>query len=95
MKARKILDWMLDYNLNGEDLNKVEISKSDDFLSQSDFIERCFGCVPDKEIPDGEYLYVYEDVLPIDFYVLNFLDDADLVLKSSEGYKIYLFRIED
>jgi hypothetical protein len=23
------------------------------------------------------------------------LDDADLVLKSSEGYKIYLFRIED
>lgn len=95
MKAREILDWIIKYSLNGEDLNSVEISAGDEFESQSDFILHFFGCSPDKVIQPGEYLYVYSDILPVDFYVLNLLDGADLVLKSSEGYKIYLFRIED
>lgn len=94
MKAREILDWIIKYSLNGEDLNSVEISAGNEFESQPDFILRFFGCSPDKVIQPGEYLYVYSDVLPEDFYVSEFLKDADLVL-DCEDCKIYLIRIED
>lgn len=95
MKASEILNWIIEYNLNGENLNQIEISDDDEFQSQSDFIETFFGCVPDKKIPNGNYLYVWSDTLPEDFYVHNLVENADLVLDSHEDYKIYLFRIED
>ena len=95
MKAKDLLNWVVDFNLNGEDLFSVEISESDEFESQSDFIEKFFGCIPDKEIPAGGYIYIWSDVLPYEFYDKKLEQKAEIALKAHEDYKIYLFRIED
>lgn len=95
MKASEILNFIIEYNLDGEDLNTVEITDGDEFESQKEFIEVFFGIIPTKQIPNGNYMYVYSDTLPEDFYTHNICENADLVLDSDADYKIYLFRIED
>jgi len=97
MKASILLDWIIDYEVCKEGNGKVQIADTDEFLDQKDFIESFFGCAPDKNIPEGNYLYVYSDTINEDFYVRNsILPFADLTLDfPNDGFKIYLFRIED
>lgn len=96
MKAKDFLYWCLDFQICSESgVDRVTI-EDDLFFTKEEFIERFFGAKLLKDIPCGEYVYIWSDVID------NKTDSCkEFILKNYETrlikdeYYIYLIRIED
>ena len=98
MKAKDFLYWCLDYGVSTEcGVDHIEIEDETIFCeTKAEFIERFFGAKPLKDIPAGEYVYVWSNVID---------DKSDtckeFILKNSEtrlcldDCYIYLLRLDD
>ena len=94
MKAKDILKWVLDEQINTEGIAIVPIDNDHEFSNQQDFLETFFGGTSDRELSEGDYMYVYSDVVP-DYSLnkLKELEDGKITLEGDET-SIYLFKVE-
>ena len=102
MKAKEFLNWVLDNQISLDYAQMIEISEGDQFESQEDFIELMFGVVPTKNIPSGDYVYIYISDDETDFdAILKIKDKAEMILKLPDSPNVeredfvFLFRMED
>lgn len=92
MKAKDLLKWIIDESTN-QRLNWIGIDR---IIFDADFdFERFFRAVPPKDMPFGDYLYIWDDCIgDLSLKELRNLADEIYELEVNEG-KIYLVRIED
>jgi len=97
MKAIDMLTWMVNQTISTEAVSFVSICEDFDY-------ENYFGYAPKDDVPEGEYLYIYGDLVD--------QCDIDLLLASTKAepvrietdeddrrnekkLTIYLFKLED
>ena len=93
MKSSELLVWFIGNGINCEQINHQVFSNQD---FRDGFVEEFFGAKPEKDLPFGDYIYIYSDVIDEDEpYFLEIKEKSDLVLHHPDGFRIYLFKIED
>ena len=93
MKASEFLIWFISNSINCENINHLVLSEED---FKNGFVEHFFGVKPEKSLTFGDYVYIYSDVIDEDEkYFTDIKDKCDLVLHHEDGFRIYLFKIED
>ena len=97
MKAKDVLTWLVNQTITTEGMGFIDIDSDFDF-------ESFFGYKPEGDVPDGEYLYFYGDmVLEIDVDVLEASTHEKLYRIPTEEedrrnyckMTIYLIKLED
>ena len=93
MKARDLLVWFVGNGINCEQIGHQVFGEQD---FEDGFVKAFFGADPENVLPFGDYIYIYSDVIDEDeTYFLEIREKSDLVLHHPDGFRIYLFRIED
>lgn len=92
MKAKDLLKWIIDESsyerLNWTGIERIIYDAGFDF-------EKYFHAVPPKDMPFGDYLYIWEDCIG-DSSLKELRDLADKIYElECGGEKIYLVSIED
>jgi hypothetical protein len=97
MKAIELLTWLIKESIDTEGMDIIQVDSSFDF-------ESFFGYQPDGNVPDGEYAYLYSDmVLDTDMDRLGEQTDDQVYTittpmddkKNGGNTVIYLFKLED
>ncbi len=100
MKAKQVLEWIVEKSINGENLNFVYVPEEgqEEWEQNEEWWLYFFGAVPPGPVPVGRYLYFYSDVYnEIDYdgkYEKVFAADAEIEVDPG-NCTIYLYRIED
>jgi len=92
MKAKDLLKWIIDESA----YQRLNWTGIDRIIYDADFdFERFFGTVPPKDMPFGDYLYIWDDCIG-DLSLKELRNLADEIYELEvNGEKIYLVRIED
>lgn len=97
MKAKDVLTWIVNQTITTEGMGFIGIDKDFDF-------ESFFGYNPEKDVPEGEYLYFYGDMVgKMDVDVLEESTHSKLYripTQEEDRYNggkciIYLIKLED
>lgn len=97
MKAKELLKWVINNDVNTEAMGTVEVDEDFD-------CKEYFGYEPAKAVPEGEYLYIYtDDVYDVDLEKMGEVPEEDFVCILTDGVDkrnggvamIYLVKLED
>lgn len=97
MRTKDVLTWLVNQSITTEGMGFIDIDDDFDF-------ESFFGYNPENDVPDGEYLYFYGDmVLEIDVDLLEASTHSKLYRiptqeddrKNGGKTIIYLIKLED
>lgn len=92
MKAKDLLKWIIDETT----FDRLIWTGIDRIIYDADYdFDRFFKTVPPKDMPFGDYLYIWDDCIgDLSLKELNTLAD-EIYEMECDGEKIYLVRIED
>jgi len=97
MTAKDVLTWLVNQTITTEGMGFIDIDSEFDF-------ESFFGYKPEGDVPDGEYLYFYGDMvlqMDVDFLEASAHEKLYRIPTKEEDHKneckmtIYLIKLED
>ena len=97
MTYKDALQWMIDYSINGEFINIIDIRDVED---QSEWWKDMFGGCPSVPVQEGKYMYfysnqVYDDVEDENGKVIEPDAQIELEYPNNTTEFIKLYRLDD